>query len=67
MWAASDYAAGRPIAQEKIPEEILMFHLAKEFGWTPSQIKKENKKDISAMLTILSIYNKVQNKKNKNK
>jgi len=36
--------------------------LAKEFGWLPSQIKKEDARDIEGVMTVMSTYNKVQNK-----
>ena len=39
-----------------------MFSLAKEFGWTPSQMKKEDNKDMTALVHILSVFNNVQNK-----
>jgi len=36
--------------------------LAKEFGWLPSQIKKEDARDIENIMVVMSTYNKVQNK-----
>ena len=36
--------------------------LAKEFGWLPSQIDNENCKKIEGVITVMSTYNKVQNK-----
>ena len=60
--AASDLAAGRRINIEPLPKEITWFMLAKEFGWKPSDIKKEDVKDIEGILIVLSTYNKVQNK-----
>ena len=44
-----------------VPDEIIMFLLSKEFGWTPSQIENESSKNIKAYITILSAYNKAKN------
>jgi hypothetical protein len=59
--AATDLARGRVISVSPTPDEITYFLLAKEFGWLPSQIKKESSKDIKGVLTVMSIYNKVRN------
>ncbi len=67
-------ARGRKISVYPVPEEMTYFFLAQEFGWTPSQIDKQEPKKIKAIIHILSIYNKVKNqeterlsKKNKRK
>ena len=36
--------------------------LAQEFKWLPSEIKKEDSKDIESIMTILSTFNTVRNK-----
>ncbi len=36
--------------------------LAKEFGWLPSEIKKEDLKDIEGIMVVMFNYNRVQNK-----
>ena len=61
--AAADLASGRPVLAPLVSKEITMFLLAKEFHWTPNQIKEQDAKDIKALIKILSIYNKVYNKK----
>ena len=55
-------AAGRKIEIYPCPKEITYFLLAKEFGWLPSQIDNENCKKIEGVITVMSTYNKVQNK-----
>jgi len=35
--------------------------LAKEFGWLPSQIQKEDFKDMRAIELVLSTFNRVKN------
>ena len=42
-------------------EYISFFLLAKEFGWLPSQIKKEEFKDMRAIELVLSTFNRVKN------
>lgn len=59
--AATEYARGHNITATPVPDEIMMFVLAKEFHWTPQQIKNESAKDINGILTVLSIFNKLQN------
>ena len=59
--AATDLARGRPISVSPTPDEITYFLLAKEFGWLPSQIKKESAKDMRGVMTVMSTYNKVRN------
>jgi hypothetical protein len=44
-----------------VPEEIIWFLLAKEFGWSPSECKMQDAKDMRAITHILSVYNKVRN------
>ena len=61
--AATDLASGRRVTVQPVPDEIVIFLLAKEFGWTPSQIKAESSKDIKAITTVLSVYNSVLNQK----
>jgi len=61
--AAADLANGRPVLAPLVSKEITMFLLAKEFHWTPKQIKEQDAKDIKALTKILSIYNKIQNRK----
>ena len=63
--AATDLASGRKVSVQPVPDEIIIFLLAKEFGWTPSQIKAESSKDIKAITTVLSVYNSVLNQKAK--
>ena len=57
--ASINLARGLPI--NNCPDEITYFLLAKEFGWTPSQIKEQSSKDMKGLITILSTYNKVKN------
>ena len=57
--ASINLARGLPI--QNCPDEITYFLLAKEFHWTPSQIKRESYKDMKGLMTILSNYNKVKN------
>jgi len=59
--AATDLGRGRSVTVEPCPVEITYFLLAKEFGWTPSQIKEQSSKDMKGLITILSTYNKVKN------
>jgi hypothetical protein len=44
-----------------VPEEIIWFLLAKEFGWSPRECKRQDAKDMKAITHILSTYNKVRN------
>ncbi|MHA1676158.1 MAG: hypothetical protein ACTSU6_03170 [Candidatus Njordarchaeales archaeon] len=46
-----------------VPDEIIWFLLAKEFGWSPKQIKEMDAKDVRAMTHLLSTYNRVKNQK----
>ena len=54
-----------------IPTEITNYLLAKEFGWTPSQVRAERAIDIKGILHVLSTVNLVKNqeiaKENKKK
>jgi hypothetical protein len=59
--AAADLATGRPIGVKPVPEELVWFLLGKEFHWSPPQIKAMDKKDVDAMIYILSTYNRVKN------
>ncbi|MCD6435529.1 MAG: hypothetical protein J7L15_04005 [Clostridiales bacterium] len=60
MIAASDLARGKNISIKPIPDEVTYFVLAKEFGWTPQQVKEQNAKDIKAITVILSSFNKTE-------
>lgn len=44
-----------------VPNEIIWFLLAKEFHWSPKQIKEMDSKDVRAMTHLLSTYNRVKN------
>lgn len=59
--AASELASGRAITVKPVPDEIIWFLLAKEFGWDPETCKRQSSKDIKAITHILSVYNKVKN------
>ena len=59
--AAADLALGRNVSVSPLPDEIIWFALAKEFGWSPKQIKEMESKDVRAMTHILSTYNRVKN------
>jgi len=59
--AAADLALGRVVSVKPVPDEIIWFLLAKEFGWSPYLIKQNDAKDIRAITHILSVYNKVKN------
>lgn len=61
--AAADLALGRIISVKPVPDEITWFLLAKEFGWSPKQIKEMDFKDVKAMTHLLSTYNRVSNQK----
>lgn len=54
-------ASGRNISVKPIPDEIIWFLLAKEFGWDPATCKRQESRDIKAITHILSVYNKVKN------
>jgi hypothetical protein len=58
-------ASGHKITVNPVPDEMIYFTLAKEFGWTPSQIKNEKAKDIKAIMTILNSYNITSNQEMK--
>ena len=64
--AAADLALGRKIHVNPVPDEIVWFLLAKEFGWSPKQIKEMNAKDVRAMTHMLSTYNRVKNQQAEN-
>jgi len=59
--AASDLARGQPLSTHPVPDEIIWFLLAKEFGWLPSEIKREDAKDIKGITHVLSNYNTTRN------
>jgi len=59
--AAADLALGRTISVRPIPDEITWFLLAKEFGWSPKEIKEMEAKDVRAMTHLLSTFNRVSN------
>lgn len=61
--AAADLALGRKISIRPCPDEIMWFLLAKEFGWSPKEIKEMDSKDVRAMTHLLSTYNRVANQK----
>ena len=58
----SSFSHGKPVSGNSNTDEITYFLLAKEFGWTPNQIREMNAKDVKAIITMLSIYNKVRNR-----
>jgi hypothetical protein len=60
--AMSDYASGRNISVKPVPDELMFFSFAKEFHWTPDQIRSMKAKDVEAMTTMLNVYNRVKNK-----
>ena len=60
--AATEYARGRIITVKPVPEQIMFFSLAQAFHWLPSQIKREDTKDMKGITHILSIYNRIKNK-----
>lgn len=43
-----------------VPDEIIWFLLAKEFGWDPATCKSQDSKDIKAIMHIISVYGKVK-------
>jgi len=45
----------------------MTFLFAKEFGWTPEQIRKQKYKDIRGIMLVMSAYNKVYNAEMENK
>jgi len=59
--AATDMARGRNISVRPVPHEITTFMLIKEFGGYPDRWENQSSKDIKALTTILSAYNKVKN------
>ena len=59
--AAGEYARGRNITVRPIPNEIIHFSLAKEFGWLPDEIDRQEPKKLKGVLHVLSIYNKIKN------
>ncbi|MCK5763473.1 MAG: hypothetical protein KAH05_05080 [Clostridiales bacterium] len=59
--AAADLALGRPVSIHPVPNEIIWFLLAKEFSWSPKQIKEMDSKDVRAITHLLSTYNRVKN------
>ena len=59
--AAADLALGRVISVRPVPDEIIWFLLAKEFGWSPKQIKENDAKDVRAITHLLSTYNRIKN------
>ncbi len=65
--AITDLASGRRVHSESGDDEIAMFLLAKEFGWTPSQIRNENTRDVKCISHMLSVYNSVQSRELKKK
>jgi hypothetical protein len=60
-------AGGRAISLKPVPIEITMYLLAKEFGWTPNQIKYADYKDIQGICNVLFTYNRIKNQKEANK
>ena len=60
--AMGDYASGRGISVKPVPDELTFFSFAKEFHWTPDQIRAMRYKDVNAMILMLNVYNKVKNK-----
>ena len=46
---------------DPVPDEVIWFALAKEFGWSPKQIKEMDSKDVKAVTHLLSVYNRVKN------
>lgn len=61
----SALARGDPVPQP-VPQEIIKFLLMKEFpGLTPRAIDEMNAKEINMLVTMVSVYNRVQNAKYK--
>lgn len=50
---------------DEIPQEYIMYKLAKEFGWTEKQIKESSYKFITSILRIMRIENDYIRWKNK--
>lgn len=59
--AATDLARGRNISVKPVPHEITIFMLIKEFGGYPDEWARQSNKDIKALTTILSTFNRVRN------
>jgi len=59
--AATEYGRGLNISAQPAPEGMVKFILAKEFGFAPDIVERQSSKNIKGLMTILSIYNKVQN------
>ena len=59
--AATEYARGRKITVEPVPQAIRDFSLAKEFQWLPDQIDRQDPKRLKGVMHVLSIYNNIKN------
>jgi len=59
--AAWEYASGHPISVSPVPKELTFFSLAKEFGWLPDEIERQDPKSIKGVIHVLSAYNSARN------
>ena len=58
----TEYALGHVITVSPIPKELTYFSLAKEFGWLPDEIDRQNPRKLKGVIHVLSFYNDVKNK-----
>ena len=59
--AAIEYARGHRISISPTPKELIFFSLAKEFGWLPDEIERQEPKAIKGIMHVLSTYNGTKN------
>jgi len=67
MIAGADLARGRKASGKNVSKEVTYFLFAKEFGWAPDVVDRQDSKNIAGISTIMSAYNKILNAANKKK
>lgn len=58
--AATEYGRGHNISTP-VPEEIIKFICAKEFGFAPDVVERQSSRNIKGLMTVLSVFNRIQN------
>ena len=62
--AATEYGRGRNISTP-VPEELIKFICAKEFGFAPDVVERQTSRNIKGLMTVLSVFNRIQNQQSR--
>ena len=62
--AATEYGRGHNISTP-VPEELIKFICAKEFGLAPDVVERQSSRNIKGLMTVLSVFNRIQNQQSR--